>query len=332
MDKTFHNFYGFNAVCEGLLVENPEAIFPDSEQWDEYQLEDITRTWSAETRASVIKLLTERLYHTKPFSDLYYKGRRLIIVLLSYEAKYQEDIIVFKSLGNYSRPRGEELPYGLNAFIGIFEPPSEDLQIALEAVNATTDDQLPQHLFSEGATYLDDPGFEVRPRFEMEYNPEYKQLVANSYITDGQHIILLKTKDQTRIQNKLTLIQGHVSFDETIYLLSQRQYNRQAAIREFLEEVTAVDDKSVLLELATSFPETPRFYINTRNNHIDIEHFGIVYEVTVGNAVDLFTQLTTAESENHELGIIAIADWKDHEAELDGWALNVVQRLAESLQ
>jgi predicted NUDIX family phosphoesterase len=144
--------------------------------------------------------------------------------------------------------------------------------------------------------------------------------------------MLLETNDNNRIKNRYTFIQGHVEFSPEIYLKSQIEYLRMSAIRELEEEIQVPlddQDKKRWALMLAGFPQYPKYLINLRTSHIELEHFGLVYEMTVTPEVfDIFLgTLKSGEPEKHNITQIDLRDRSSYEGKLDNWVQAIVDQL-----
>jgi predicted NUDIX family phosphoesterase len=254
--------------------------------------------------------VTELYKH--PIGSADFKALRGEITGCLKEPKYDEYIIAFKSkMHEANKDRGNDTKQlGLNDMAGIVPAP--------ESYNYHQD----VSVFRDDITFLEDDRFIMKKRRELEYNPEYKQLVVSAYITDGRHIILLRTGNngQTRIQGKYTFVQGHVDFNPNAYIMSQKEFLLDGLIREFHEEIKT--DYKIDLNVE------PKYYINDRGNHIGLEHFGVIYEIRVKDAQELFAQLTSGEEMKHKVEILDRSKYSEYKEDLDNWVQMVFEKLA----
>jgi predicted NUDIX family phosphoesterase len=257
--------------------------------------------------------LIEELYN-HPLRSPAFKDIQSFIRYKLTDDKYNEYLISFKSKMHmdYHIDLQKESLNELNEVRGIVQ------------VHANNFNSNESH-FSDDITFLEDPRFEVIERRQLEYNPEYKQLVVSSYITDGEYIILLHTgsNGETRIQGKYTFIQGHVDFNPNVYILSQKKFLLESLIREFKEEVNISEEVADIIA-----DVYPKFYVNDNSNHIGIEHFGIIYELRVKDAQRLFSHMSSGEKTKHGVEIIRIKEYENYMDNLDNWVQMVVKKLA----
>jgi predicted NUDIX family phosphoesterase len=256
-----------------------------------------------------LKNLINDLYK-HPIGSVEYDDLRDSIRCLLTEDKYDESLIAFKSKMHidYHLEVEDETKDDLNNIRGIKRPDSFI------------------DLFSNDKTFLEDQRFEIIKRRNLEYNPEYKQLVVAAYITDGRHIILLHTGDngETRIENKYTFIQGHVDFAPEAYLTPQNDFLLKNLVREFTEEV---DISNETLKSLGDFNR--RFYVNDNSNFIGLEHLGIIYELRIEDAAYLYKSLSSREQTKHKVEILNLRNYNSFKSKLDSWAQMVIEKLIE---
>lgn len=270
--------------------------------------------------------LTNKLYQF-PIDSIEYQMIRLAIQTKLEGEKYDEYLIAFPSLMNKDKDLViDPVINSINGIKRIYrEPISRPYSVFIYDVREDIS------IFSEEMTFLEDERFLYKQRRELEYNPKFKQLVVGCYVTDGDNIVLLQTKKngKTRIEDRLTLIQGHVSFDSNAYVMSQLEFLRENMIREFEEEV---DTKN----LSLYFPIKPNFYINDNRNHIGLEHFGIIYEIRTepNNFEYLSKSFSSNEEEKHSVIVLELRSLiqnQDLIYKLDDWAKLVVHELSKEI-
>lgn len=261
-----------------------------------------------------LEFLVESLYKYPVDSYEYNLLRRAIQDKLN-EEKYNEHLIVFPSRMNKKFDENNEKLKFFNSIKGI----SHAIQVKEDEAVCAFSSQLT--FLEEQETFM----FEMR-RF-LEFNPVYKQLVVGCYITDGRRIILLHThkNGKTRIKDKYTLIQGHVSFNEYAYIMTQTDFLRENMKRE-LEEETNWADFDIIL------PLYPKYLINDTKNFIGLEHFGVIYEIALDKETfdKLAQSLTTKEKDKHDVVVLEIYDLRyksDHYNQLDDWMRLIMDKI-----
>lgn len=262
--------------------------------------------------------LLDLLYHYTPNDIEFFNIREEIEHILT-DDKYDERVVSFKSRIHPEYDKRNKKLENLNSVFWI--DTVEELEL----------------FFDYEKTFLEEHDvFEVYSRRQLEYNPICKQLVVCSYFTDGERVLLLKTKPDanTRIKDKYTLIQGHVSQRKEIYTSSQLEYLYDNMLIELEEETNIKQIEDIYNKLVNQCIE-PKFLINSSKNLIDIEHFGVVYELfTTKEEFDiLLEKLQSNEPENHYIVSLNISDYDNFHSqgiELDNW-LDLVLRLLYNL-
>ena len=262
-----------------------------------------------------LKQLEQQLYEfpidSEQHSDIQKKIEEL---LKSHGGKYDKFVLCFPNVRhpfyfvNCEKDQDDELLEWASDHLGV------------EKLESEFDEKA--QLFSQQKTFVADPKFTAIPRYQAEYNLKFKQIVVCSYITDGRNVILLHTKKggQTRIEDRYTMIQGHVEFDRRAYIVSQYQFLFENALKEFHEEIKT--------DMKLPFPFKPKFFVSTRNNHIDLEHFGVVYEIFVPDAEKVYERLTSGEEYKHSVVMFNIfEEYEENVSKLDAWVKCVIDRL-----
>ena len=277
-----------------------------------------------ELEAKTIDELAEALYELPPGSEEYGKIREVIRGKLGVQEKYKASIMVYPSLLHKPPKLDLTLPEVNTLYLrGVGDTQVWNEKSALIVEHTIT------HPFREDTTPLESSIFSFIPRSAIEYNPMFIQVVAALYITDGKNIIVLKTTDATRIKNKITLIQGHVDYNKDAYLQTESEFVKNAAIRELTEEIDFIGDEGLKLrdDIIANFPKRPRFYVRTSHNHIDIEHFGAVYEVEVPDVSRIIENIRTGEEDNHQVLAMTIKELFQAKDECDNWLNPIVKNL-----
>lgn len=270
-------------------------------------LEKIDEPLNELSLEDLIKILYEYPIHSTEFKEIHYWISEKLT-----DEKYNELVIAFKSKmhSDYTEMISTSKLDELNNIKGLRE--------------IVPDEMFNYLIFSKGESFLEDSRFEILPRRMLEYNPSYKQLCVSTYITDGQHIILLKTLSDgdTRIKDRYTFIQGHVVFTPDIYIMSEYDFLKANAMREFHEEVKLTDEaKRSKIEIRD------RFFINDTTYFIGLEHFGIVYELYVPNAAKLFKEMSSGEPNKHDVVLLDLAKIDQYDGIFDHWVQLVLKKL-----
>ena len=178
---------------------------------------------------------------------------------------------------------------------------------------------------------LTNNGIGVLPRYELEDNPDFKQLVVGLVITNQENTqaLLLRRKTDDSQNNTLTLIQGHVSIPEfktdkeiDEYLTSTTLYDvlYDNMLREAEEEVRGLI--SVVYPMLPSTMHIEYFANNDYDaSNISYYHIGFIFELKVDDLSNL-TKLTSGEPNKHNLEIVNIADVLDDPL-LDDWVYEI---------
>lgn len=175
--------------------------------------------------------------------------------------------------------------------------------------------------FSETKTFIEDKRFSFIPRYEAEYDVAISQLAVACYITDGENIVLLyPTKG--RIHDLYTMIQGHVDYDQSCYFAPQLDFLHMNIIRELSEELDTGD-----MQCSFILPREPKYYINTNKSIVDMEHFGIVYEIRVPDVEDLMKSIKSGEPDKHSIVSLKLSDYDEYSNKLDTWSNLVICKL-----
>lgn len=229
------------------------------------------------------------LYEFHPTHELHKEIRNHIRTLLS-DPKYLEEVFVYRT---------------------VHHPEYETLQ-SFDVMASNTE------------TFVNDPTYLVKSRREVEYNLEYRQLVVCAIIVDeNKNLIVLKTTDNgtNRIQDKLTMVQGHVSFSKEAYIMSQVKYLRENIKRE-LEEELNINGEINITELIEA---TPSFIIDIHDDFSSLEHHGFVYVLNVPNCEEFMANVKSNESEKHSVVYLANEDIKDSFENMDTWLQLIVE-------
>ena len=178
---------------------------------------------------------------------------------------------------------------------------------------------------------LTNNGIGVLPRYELENNPDFKQLVVGLIITNKENTqaLLLRRKTDDSQNKTLTLIQGHVaipefSTDEEIdnYLTSTTLYDvlYDNMIREAEEEV-----RGLISVVYPSLPSTIHIEYFANNDYdasdISYYHIGFIFELVVDDLSSL-TKLESGEPNKHSLEIVNIEDVLNDPL-LDNWVYEI---------
>lgn len=258
----------------------------------------------------------EEMYKHPPGTHAFHMIQNTITDKL-IDDKYEDYIIGFKS----KLYGDDECPEDLNRIKFIKSIYSESIPFFYETHgHEMATSAAPDILFSNHYSFLEDNRFVIMQRKYFEYNPRFKQLVVAAYITDGTDIMLLRTNDSSdnRIQEKITLIQGHVDFDENAYIMSQEDFLLSNIKRELFEELQV---KDAFRGEDMEFSIIPRYYINDMEDFIGLEHFGIIYEINVPSVMELSKMLESGEKDKHNIYCTRIEQLENinTKGKLDRW-------------
>lgn len=166
--------------------------------------------------------------------------------------------------------------------------------------------------------------FKVKRRDEAEYNVGHIQICSGAIITDGRDIILLDTNkrdsngvNQNRIQNKLTLIQGHVDADVSTMFRPLSEILYETAMREIEEELIIDVDKLSMKS------ENDVDVIYDSINPIGMEHIGVVYTMNYNGSLrdDIEAGIIkSGEPDKHDIIVVAMDEFVNMYHDLDNWA------------
>jgi len=254
--------------------------------------------------------LIDELYKHPFYTHNHMVVKDVIAERLKDKPDYDKYLVCFPS--KFS-PRSEQLhlEQDMHSIRGLVE---------WDRVESLMEDEYSLIPFSDLSTFIEDERFGYVERYMAEYDLGLKQLVVACYITDGKNVMLLDCK-QGRMAGNYTMVQGHVEYDPTIYFKSQLEFLRDNAFREFSEELKL--SKEII------FPLTPKFLYNGEIQLVQLEHFGIIYEVRVENLNEYIHNITSGEPEKHTPVCISLKDTADLDGKIDNWASVVLKHLRE---
>lgn len=224
-----------------------------------------------------------RVQYEEALVDLYNhpKGSEIYFQILDVIHEYQKNMLNHDGTVKYD----EYVVCRLNPFTEIGAGSMEDFLNSFKR----------NDFIKTNSSFFANKDVKMIRRHMVENNPALIQYVVAGYITDGTDYILLQTKPNSgRINDKITMIQGHVSFTPEMYTLTEDEFCRLSMERELKEELAT----SVKLTVSNDTKNTIFDHFNT----IGLEHLGLVYEIsTNGLSVDeVFSNLRTNESSKHE--------------------------------
>jgi predicted NUDIX family phosphoesterase len=262
----------------------------DYERKPLFRKKEISYEWSIKT-----------LYDNVPESEMF-KNKLLLIKWFQKERfkDWGKRILCVDSLlsgkGNYhTETRIRSLPDFNSTSLQTFD--SKTLPISGE------------HSFLESELYF------FKPRYEVENNPNYRQVCVSAYITDGKNIILLKSIDG-RLEGNLTLVQGHVDFSKEAYIMNHRDFLLFNIKRDLEEEIGLTIDATNL---------RPKFFIWDSSNYIALEHAGFTYEIRVTDCHELMKELKNNEPYKHEIGVYMLKNMTMYKK--DSWLSLIVDKI-----
>jgi len=282
--------------------------------------------------------LLERLVqeiHNHPIGSFRYNSVKKEIEKILYDdEKNKEYLICIPS--KFSLIKTEKIIYELhiaNALVDFVSPDSKRINWN-EFVDGSNKTQFNyfavndnfECLFKSNKTFLDDPMFHIVPRYEAEYDPLFKQIVVACLIVDSkkENILLLKSLNG-RMKDQLSMVQGHVKFTRSCYLKNQYYILRENMIRELVEELNVTDSY-----LDQNISKNPIATYNGYTTLTEIEHFGVIYKLEVGNIDSLLDK--NNEPDKHEFVKININDCLYRNIKfnsLDSWVKLILANIVE---
>lgn len=171
--------------------------------------------------------------------------------------------------------------------------------------------------------------FSFIERYKAEYNFKYRHLVIGVLITDGTDIILLNCK-KGRVKNNYTMIGGHVDYDSSCRRLSQANFLRENAMREFHEEISIEYKDADIFLFSEKFSLTPSYFICTKDNTVDVDHIGFIYVIRLDHPIDKFN-IKSNEPEKHDIVKLKLTkeSYYDNIGKLDNWTKGVIEDLVQ---
>ena len=168
-------------------------------------------------------------------------------------------------------------------------------------------------------------GVQTTNRNELEYNGDFvKQLVVGCVVYDiyNESFILLKCKGE-RLKDKLTLVQGHMAFDEKATPRTSLKTIMMRNLRKEISEELTLDPKDIL-EI------TPLYLIQTNDNKISSEHLGMISFVKIDTS-KLGYEVESGEPEKHDVEYLTMYELSDLEVlnRCDTWLRKVLMKIKE---
>ena len=171
-------------------------------------------------------------------------------------------------------------------------------------------------------------GVQTTNRNELEYNGDFvKQLVVGCVVYDiyNEEFILLKCKGE-RLKDKLTLVQGHMAFDEKATPRTSLKTIMMRNLRKEISEELTLDPKDIL-EI------TPLYLIQTNDNKISSEHLGMISFVKIDTS-KLDYEVESGEPEKHDVEYLTMYELSDLKAldRCDTWLRKVLMKIKEEVR
>ena len=171
-------------------------------------------------------------------------------------------------------------------------------------------------------------GVQTTNRNELEYNGDFvKQLVVGCVVYDiyNEEFILLKCKGE-RLKDKLTLVQGHMAFDEKATSRTTLKTIMMRNLRKEISEELTLDPKDIL-EI------TPLYLIQTNDNKISSEHLGMISFVKIDTS-KLDYEVESGEPEKHDVEYLTMYELSDLKAldRCDTWLRKVLMKIKEEVR
>ena len=168
-------------------------------------------------------------------------------------------------------------------------------------------------------------GVQTTNRNELEYNGDFvKQLVVGCVVYDiyNEEFILLKCKGE-RLKDKLTLVQGHMAFDEKATPRTSLKTIMMRNLRKEISEELTLNPKDIL-EI------TPLYLIQTNDNKISSEHLGMISFVKIDTS-KLDYEVESGEPEKHDVEYLTMYELSDLKAldRCDTWLRKVLMKIKE---
>ena len=168
-------------------------------------------------------------------------------------------------------------------------------------------------------------GVQTTNRNELEYNGDFvKQLVVGCVVYDiyNEEFILLKCKGE-RLKDKLTLVQGHMAFDEKATPRTSLKTIMMRNLRKEISEELTLDPKDIL-EI------TPLYLIQTNDNKISSEHLGMISFVKIDTS-KLDYEVESGEPEKHDVEYLSMYELSDLKVldKCDTWLRKVLMKIKE---
>lgn len=167
-------------------------------------------------------------------------------------------------------------------------------------------------------------GVQIANRNELEYNGDHvKQLVVGAVVYDvyNKNFIFLKCKGE-RLKDKLTLVQGHLAYDENSRAKLLKTIMINNLKKELSEELTLKQKDILSIE--------PMYLIQTNDNKISSEHMGMISLVKIDTS-ELDYEIESGEPDKHDVEFMSMYSLSDLNKldNLDTWARKVMMKMKE---
>jgi hypothetical protein len=153
-------------------------------------------------------------------------------------------------------------------------------------------------------------------RGHVEYDCRNKQICVGMFIhiiDTGKYIVLESLKG--RFKGKYTLIQGHVDFDKTAYILSQKDFLYKNISREYIEEIKSIDTVTYF-----QTDESPKYVISTYTDFTSLEHIGYIYVLEVSQCDA--DKICSNEPDKHKVHIVD-NEFFSSSSNIDEWLMTI---------
>lgn len=177
---------------------------------------------------------------------------------------------------------------------------------------------------------LDSLPLRIENRNKLEYNgDDKKQLVAAALVYDiyEKEYYVLKCKNG-RLKDKLTMVQGHVAFNQDIIAMDKPITNSNIIEINLDKEL----EEEINLRRHDHRISIPTYIISTNDNKISSEHMGVLYIVNIDTGKYEYN-LKSMESDKHELVKIHIEEFYTTKIknQMDTWLRKFVEKMVAEL-
>jgi hypothetical protein len=154
-------------------------------------------------------------------------------------------------------------------------------------------------------------GFE--PRYMVEHDYRYKQVLTFGYITDRNRskFIILRKKES----NRMGMIGGHTDFSLSAYGTKPEDFLIQNLYKELFEEVKITTKNGTVIDTVSALNAevTAKWVVNENDDPYRLRNLGIIYEVRLNRVVDLEEDFIfdTNEPNVHTVECVSLKDISD---------------------